>query len=55
MVSQEARGFIARKIMKNLREGYHPKQAQAIAYSQARAEGYKVPPPVHVSRAERGK
>jgi len=50
-MSPEARGFIARKIAKNLDEGREPRQAVAIAYSQARAEGYKVPPMIR--QAER--
>lgn len=53
MISKEARGFIARKIAKNIDEGRDPKQAVAIAFSQARAEGYKVPVASHVRRAER--
>ncbi len=43
-ISPEARGFIARKIAKNLDEGRKPDQAVAIAYDQARAKGYKIPP-----------
>jgi hypothetical protein len=50
-MSPEARGFIARKIAKNLDEGREPRQAVAIAYNQARAEGYKVPPMIR--QAER--
>jgi len=55
MASQKARGFIARKIAKNIEEGRSPKQAQAIAFSQARAEGYKVPEPPGIRAAERGR
>lgn len=55
MVSKEARGFIARKIAKNLDEGKKPKEAVAIAYSQARQKGYDVPPPPGIRAAERGK
>ncbi len=55
MVSEKARGFIARKIAKNLEEGRSPKQAQAIAFSQARARGYKVPEPPGIRAAERGR
>lgn len=53
MSSQEARGYIARKIAKNLAEGKDPKQAQAIAFNQARAKGYKVPLPPHIRKLER--
>ena len=45
MVSEKARGFIARKIAKNIEEGKSQEQAQAIAFSQARARGYDIPPP----------
>ena len=53
MTSKEARGFIARKIAKNIDEGRPPEQAVAIAYSQARAKGYDVPPPSGIRRLER--
>lgn len=53
MTSRKARGFIARKIAKNLDEGRDPDQAVAIAYSQARQEGYDVPPPPGIRRLER--
>jgi len=53
MTSKEARGFIARKIAKNIDEGRPPEQAVAIAYSQARAKGYDVPPPRGIRRLER--
>lgn len=43
MVSKKAQKFISKKIRKNIEEGKPLKQAQAIAYSQARAKGYKVP------------
>ncbi len=55
MVSAKARGFIARKIAKNIDEGKDPKTAQAIAYSQARQRGYSVPPPPGIRAAERGR
>jgi hypothetical protein len=42
-LSPEAEKFISRKIRKNIKEGRPQKQAVAIAYSQARAKGYKVP------------
>lgn len=43
MVSKKADAYIKRKIKKNIEEGRPPKQAVAIAFSQARAKGYKVP------------
>lgn len=52
-LSPEARGFVARKIAANLSEGYDPKQAQAIAFSQARKQGYKIPPPPMIRQAEK--
>jgi hypothetical protein len=55
MVSEKARGFIARKIAKNVEEGKSAKQAQAIAFSQARARGYRVPPPPGIRAAEKGR
>ena len=55
MVSEKARGFIARKIARNIDEGKSPKEAQAIAFSQARAEGYRVPPPPGIRAAEKGR
>ena len=39
--SAAASAYIGRKIRKNIEEGYPPKQAVAIAYSQARKKGYK--------------
>lgn len=42
-ISKEARKFISKKIKKNLEEGKPFRQSIAIAYSQARAEGYKIP------------
>lgn len=53
MTSKAARGFIARKIAKNIDEGEKPERAVAIAYSQARAEGYDVPPPPGIRRLEK--
>jgi hypothetical protein len=53
MTSEKARGFIARKIAKNIDEGKDAKTAQAIAFSQARQEGFKVPPPPGIRAAER--
>jgi hypothetical protein len=55
MVTARARGYIARKIAKNIDEGYSPKTAQAIAFSQARAKGYRVPEPPGIRAAERGR
>ena len=43
MTSKAAQKFISAKIEKNMEEGRPQKQAVAIAYSQARAAGYKVP------------
>jgi len=42
-VTDEADSFISKKIRKLMGEGYEQKQAIAIAYSMARAKGYKVP------------
>jgi len=53
MVSEKARGFIARKIARNIDEGKSAKEAQAIAFSQARQEGYNVPPPPGIKAVER--
>mgnify|MGYP001608965566 CR=1 FL=1 len=41
-LSPKARLFIARKIRRNIREGKRPRQAVAIAFSQARKEGFRV-------------
>ena len=42
-LSKKAQKFISKKIRKNIEEGKSREQAVAIAYSQARAKGYKVP------------
>lgn len=42
-MSLKARGFVGRKISLLAKEGYPPKQRTAIAYSMARAKGYKLP------------
>ena len=42
-ISPKAQKFISKKISKNIREGRPPKQAQAIAFSQARHMGFRVP------------
>ena len=42
MVSKKAQKYISKKIKINLKEGYPQEQAIAIAYSQARAKGYKI-------------
>lgn len=42
-ISKKASMFIARNIKKQLDEGKSQAQAVAIAYSKARARGYKVP------------
>jgi len=42
-LSPAAQKFISKKIKKNVEEGKSQAQSIAIAYSQARAEGYKVP------------
>lgn len=39
----KARKFIAHKIKKNYTEGRSLKQSVAIAFTQARKKGYKVP------------
>ncbi len=44
-ISDKARRFVGRKIAANIDEGKDPQQAKAIAFSQARHEGYKVPKP----------
>lgn len=41
--SREAQEYISDKIKKLRKEGYEPKQAEAIAYSYARKRGYDVP------------
>lgn len=43
-MTPEGRAFIARKIGKNREEGKSENQSVAIAYSQAKKEGYYVPP-----------
>jgi hypothetical protein len=43
-MSPEARVFISRHIRKHREEGMPRKQAVAVAYSEAREKGYKVPP-----------
>lgn len=53
MTSKAARGFIARKIAKNIDEGKSAEQSVAIAYSQARQAGYDVPPPPGIRRLEK--
>jgi hypothetical protein len=55
MVTAKARGYIARKIARNIDEGKSAKEAQAIAFSQARAKGYKIPEPPGIRAAERGR
>lgn len=45
-LSPKAKKFISKKISKNIEEGRPPKQAQAIAFSQARQRGFKVPKPI---------
>jgi len=42
-VSAEARKFVSQKIRKNIREGKPTQQAVAVAFSQARKAGFKVP------------
>lgn len=42
-ISPKARGFIQKKIRIHIREGYLPRQAVAMAYSKARAKGFKIP------------
>lgn len=42
-ISKQAGKFISKKIERNFHEGYTLKQAVAIAFNQARREGYKVP------------
>jgi len=44
-ISDKARRFVGRKIAANIEEGKDPQQAKAIAFSQARQEGYKIPKP----------
>lgn len=44
-VSKKAQEFISRKIKTNIREGMHRQQAIAVAHSQAREKGFKVPKP----------
>lgn len=41
--SPKAKKFISRKIKKNIEEGKPQKQSVAIAFSQARKKGFKVP------------
>ena len=43
-LSKTAQGFVSRRIAGLLREGYRGKQAQAIAFNEARSRGYHVPP-----------
>ena len=42
-ISPKAQKFISKKISKNIKEGRPSKQAQAIAFSQARQRGFIVP------------
>lgn len=43
-LSRAGRGFVSRRIAVLLGEGYRGKQAQAIAFNEARQAGYHVPP-----------
>ena len=43
MTSKAAQKYISKTVREEIASGYPRKQAVAIAYSRARAEGYKVP------------
>ncbi len=44
-LSPKGERFVSRRIAREIRRGHPAKQAQAIAFSQARQKGFKVPPP----------
>jgi hypothetical protein len=50
-MTPEARSFVSNKIATLQREGVPKRQSVAIAFSEARQRGFKVPG--HVRRAER--
>ena len=53
-MTEQAQKFVSRKISQLQREGVPKRQSVAIAFSEARERGFKVPPaPGHVRRAER--